>query len=162
MLTAIGLTLAAETECAISNATTAGARTSASTTARDLDVTTRVPTLLGAIDEERVNHEDRFQAQVCVGWLHWVVGEYNLAVERLPARLQDEGTNLDPASLSHEWTHVCALKSAYLRANCLMRDGRRTEALDALKAVAPALNRTLTGKVRKQLRYWSELFLTEY
>ncbi|UNI14005.1 hypothetical protein JDV02_000689 [Purpureocillium takamizusanense] len=156
------LTLAAETECAISNATTAGARTSASATARDLDVTTRVPALLAAIDEERVNHEDRFQAQVCVGWLHWVVGEYSLATERLPTRLQDEGTNLDPAALSHEWTHVCALKSAYLRANCLMRHEQRTEALDALKAVAPALNRALTGKVRKQLRYWSELFLTEY
>ncbi|KAJ6446661.1 filamentation protein [Purpureocillium lavendulum] len=146
------LTLAAETECAISFATTAGSRTSASATARDLDVSTKVPTLQGAIDEERV----------CVGWLHWVVGEYSLAVERLPTRLQDDGTSLDPAALSHEWTHVCALKSAYLRANCLMREGQRAEALEALRVVAPALNRALTGQVRKQLRYWSELFLTEY
>ncbi|ODA80142.1 hypothetical protein RJ55_03100 [Drechmeria coniospora] len=153
------LTLAAETECVISKATTAGARTSG--VVPDLDIYARVPQLLTAIDEERVHVEEKFQAQVCVGWLHWVVGEYSLAIVRLPKRLEEFGTGLDPASLTFEWTHVCALKSAYLRANCLMRESKRKEALAALESVVPALNRALTSEVRKQLRYWSELFLTE-
>lgn len=158
-----GLALAAETECAISKATTAAARPSAAATARDLDVSNRFPRLLTAIEGEQRNPEDRFQAKVCMGWLHWVVGEYSLAVVRLPKRLQDEGTDLDPADLTLEWTHVCALKSAYLRANCLMREGQRTEALAALKSATPTLNRVWSGHgIRKQLRYWSELFLTEY
>lgn len=160
--TQAGLTLAAETEWTISKVTAPGTRSSASATARDLDVASRVPALLSAVQDERASPEHRFHAQVCVGWLHWVVGDYTAAVAQLPAQLQDQGTGLDPASLSLEWTHVCALKSAYLRANCLMREEQRDDALDALKAVSPALNRALTGSVRKQLRYWSELFLTEY
>ncbi|PNY23859.1 Uncharacterized protein TCAP_06204 [Tolypocladium capitatum] len=157
------LALAAETECAISKATTAAARPSTAATARDLDVQNTFPRLLAAIEEEQRNFEDRFQAQVCLGWLHWVVGEYSLALVRLPKRLQDQGTDLDPADLTLEWTRVCALKSAYLRANCLMRQGERAEALAALESATPALNCVWSGRgIRKQLRYWSELFLTEY
>ncbi|KAM4057111.1 filamentation protein (Rhf1) [Hirsutella rhossiliensis] len=156
------LALAAETECAISNATTHGPRPSAAATARDLDVANRLPTLQSAISEENANSEDRFQAHVCVGWLHWVVGDYSLAIRQLP-KMEDPSTNLDPANLVSEWTHVCALKSAYLRANCLMRDGQRIDALAALRSAAPVLNRVESGKpIKKQLRYWSELFLTEY
>lgn len=155
------LTLAAETECAISKATTAATRPSAAATARDLDVSVRCHQLQAAIEEEKHNPEERFQAQICVGWLHWVVGDYGLALERLPQ--VDEATGLEPADLSCEWTHVCALKSSYLRANCLMRDAQRTEALVALRLAVPALSRVWSGRaIRKQLRYWSELFLTEY
>ncbi|EQK97739.1 Tetratricopeptide-like helical [Ophiocordyceps sinensis CO18] len=156
------LALAAETECAISDATTTGPRPSAAATARDLDVANRLPKLQDATTEEKTNSEDRFQAQVCIGWLHWVVGDYTLAIGQLP-KMEDHKTNLDPSNLTGEWTHVCALKSAYLRANCLMRDGRSIEALAALRSAAPVLNRVESGKaIRKQLRYWSELFLTEY
>ncbi|PHH89208.1 hypothetical protein CDD83_6495 [Cordyceps sp. RAO-2017] len=157
------LVLAAETECAISSVTTAGSRPSAVATARDLDVANRVPKLESAIEQERTNVEDRYQAQVCVGWLHWVVGDYGLAVERLPKSTGDRGSGFDPVNLACEWTNVCVLKSAYLRANCLVRAGQRTDALEALQSAAPAMRRVESGKgVRKQLRYWSELFLTEY
>ncbi len=61
---------------------------------------------------------------------------------------------------------MCALKAAYLRANCLARDGQRDGALGAFEAAIPALGPVwATGPVadaRQQTRYWAELFLTEY
>ncbi|KAL7792534.1 putative filamentation protein Rhf1 [Trichoderma ceciliae] len=150
------LTLTAESECAISKVTSAGSHPS------DLDVSNRLPKLRAVIQAE-TRPEERFQAQVCVGWLHWVVGEYTLALERLPKSLDEEYPDIDPANPVSEWTSVCALKAAYLRANCLMRDGLRLQALAALQAGLPSLDRVWCGHgIRKQLRYWSELFLTEH
>ncbi|RDA94345.1 hypothetical protein CP533_3806, partial [Ophiocordyceps camponoti-saundersi (nom. inval.)] len=156
------LALSAETECAISNVTTAGSRPSAADTARDLDVSNRMPKLESAIGEEDSSYADeRFQARVCVGWLHWVLGSYDVALEKLPD-LRSEDPKLDLASFS-EWTLVCALKAAYLRANCLTRDGKNMDALAALESAAPVIKRVESSKgIRKQLRYWTELFLTEY
>ncbi|KAK5989931.1 hypothetical protein PT974_08194 [Cladobotryum mycophilum] len=157
------IALTAEAECAISKVTTGGARSSAATTARDLDISNRVPKLQAAIDAETVHHEDRFQAQVCLGWLHWVVGEYSLALERLPKNLAEEYPSINPENTTSEWTSVCALKAAYLRANCFMREGQRVQALAALQLGQPSLARVWCGHgIRKQLRYWSELFLTEH
>ncbi|KAM0263060.1 hypothetical protein ACHAQJ_001439 [Trichoderma viride] len=151
------LTLTAESECAISKVTSAGSHPS------DLDVPNRLPKLMAVIEAETAHPEERFQAQVCVGWLHWVVGEYPLALERLPKSLNEEYPDIDPANTASEWTSVCALKAAYLRANILMRDGLRLQALEALQAGLPSLDRVWCGHgIRKQLRYWSELFLTEH
>ncbi|KHN99631.1 Tetratricopeptide-like helical [Metarhizium album ARSEF 1941] len=157
------LALAAETECAISQATLAGARPSAAQTARDLDVPTLFPKLAAAIDDEQHHHEDRFQAKVCMGWLHWVVGEYNDAMAILPGSLEAEGISEERMDTVSEWTNLSALKSAYLKANCFMRNDQGPEALSALRTGTPSLNGVWCGHgVRKQLRYWSELFLTEY
>ncbi|TWU75819.1 hypothetical protein ED733_004619 [Metarhizium rileyi] len=157
------LTLAAETECAISQATAAGARPSATQIAQDLAVSSRFPNLAAAIEEEHPYHEDRFQAKVCMGWLHWVVGEYNHAMTILPNSLETEGITPDRMDTLSEWTNLCSLKSAYLKANCLMRNDQRTEALLALRSATPSLSAVWCGHgIRKQLRYWSELFLTEY
>ncbi|EHK15600.1 putative filamentation protein Rhf1 [Trichoderma virens Gv29-8] len=150
------LTLTAETECAISKVTAAG------TQPTDLDVPNRLPKLMAVVEAE-TRPEERFQAQVCVGWLHWVVGEYSLALERLPKSLNEQYPDIDPANTASEWTSVCALKAAYLRANILMRDGQRLAALAALQEGLPSLDRVWCGHgIRKQLRYWSELFLTEH
>ncbi|KAL7921944.1 putative filamentation protein Rhf1 [Trichoderma austrokoningii] len=151
------LTLTAETECVISKVTAAGDQLA------DLDVPNRLPKLMAVIEAEANPTEERFQAQVCVGWMHWVVGEYALALERLPKTLNEQYPDIDPANTASEWTSVCALKAAYLRANCLMRDGQRLQALEALQAGLPSLDRVWCGHgIRKQLRYWSELFLTEH
>lgn len=148
--------MTAETECAISKI---GASSSIATTAEELDVTNTIPQLLSAIESETENPQDVYQARSCVGWLHWVVAEYNLALERLPQGLGE----LDTAKSLSEWTSVCVLKSAYLRANCLMRDNKRSEALAAFHAALPSMDRVWSGHgIGKQLRYWSELFLTEY
>ncbi|KOS18577.1 putative cargo-transport protein [Escovopsis weberi] len=148
----------AEAESAIAQATTGGSRPSPSATTRNLDITNRVPKLESVIESESSFPEDRYQAQVCLGWLHWVVGEYDRAMNRLPTGGPDETEG--PTT---EWTTVCTLKAAYLRANIYMRDGQRSQALAALQAAQPSLARVWSGQaIRKQLRYWSELLLTEH
>ncbi|CAN8097498.1 unnamed protein product [Discula destructiva] len=127
----------------------------------DIEVASSLPKLLTLLEGENTYAEDRFQAQVAVGWLHWVVGEYNMAFVRLPQGLEEnqvEGTN----NIS-EWTRVCMLKSAYLRANCLARNGKELEALSTFEAAIPPTSFTWNSNAsKKELRYWSELFLTEY
>lgn len=158
----IGLALTAETECAISNLTSSG-RQSISATAKDLDVINVVPKLLSSIDDDRTNKEDVYQAQTCVGWLHWVVAEYKQAVSRLPKGLGEKNAATGEINSVSEWTSICVLKAAYLRANCLAREGKRIEALASYNAALPSLDRLWSGQpIHKQLRYWSELFLTEY
>ncbi|KAL2256693.1 hypothetical protein VTK26DRAFT_1267 [Humicola hyalothermophila] len=142
-----------------------------------LDAAQQLPALLAAIDSETTFHEDRFQARVCAGWLLWVLREYPGALARLPRALADHGIEIGPApgsgqqpssspsSSSSEWTKVCALKGAYLRANCLARDGQRESALLAFEAAVSPLATVWTvgpAGARPQVRYWAELFLTEY
>ncbi|KAK3302028.1 uncharacterized protein B0T15DRAFT_541739 [Chaetomium strumarium] len=135
-----------------------------------LDAADKLPALLTTIDSESHHPEDRFQARVCAGWLQWVLREYAAALARLPRTLNDS----DAADADHdvaaadgksEWTKVCALKAAYLRANCLARDGQREGALNAFEAALPALGSVWSAgpaEARQQTRYWAELFLTEY
>lgn len=129
--------------------------------APEIEVAAHLPKVLTLIDEEHTYAEDRFQAQVCVGWLHWVVGEYNLAFVRLPEGLEENQVeSLDNIS---EWTRVCMFKSAYLRANCLARNGKEVDALSVFEAAIPPSSFSWSSQTaKKELRYWSELFLTEY
>jgi len=69
------------------------------------------------------------------------------------------------APSSPEWTKVCGLKAAYLRANCMARDGQRDGALLAFEAALPGLSSVWQAgpaESRQQMRYWAELFLTEF
>lgn len=166
--------MTAETEASITNATATAAAPKRSSNprpttaanppdAKSLDVSTKLPKLLEAIENETNFNEDQFQAQVCVGWLHWVVAEYGLALERLPQSQYSHDAQIHHADASSEWTTVCALKAAYLRANCLTRKYQRKEALEAFQSGLPALARVWSGNgIRKQLSYWSELYLTEF
>ncbi|KAK3296081.1 uncharacterized protein B0H64DRAFT_360257 [Chaetomium fimeti] len=188
------LTLTAEIEHAIAKAnpkpTPSDRATSADSTAHSstgattpagLEAANHLPTLLTAIDAESHRPEDRFQARVCAGWLLWVLREYPAALARLPRTLLDHepsaeegGDNNNTANEDglpgggsglSEWTKVCGLKAAYLRANCLARDGQREGALDAFEAALPALAAVWAAgpaDARQQTRYWAELFLTEY
>ncbi|KAF5013530.1 hypothetical protein FDECE_471 [Fusarium decemcellulare] len=164
------LTLTAETECAIAKTTTAaaaaaaaGSRPATATNIGDVNVTDQLPKLLSAIEEEATYETDVFQAQVCAGWLHWVMGEYELCTGRLPENLKVEDGEINPADRGAEWTSVCALKAAYLKANCLARGGEIKHALAAFRSGLPSLARVWADQgMGRQLRYWSELFLTEY
>lgn len=133
------------------------ARPSTAVSHKDLEITNLLPKLLDAIDNEHSFHEDKYQAQVCVGWLHWAVGEYSIAVVRLPSVLEQ-----DPEEVS-EWTRVCTLKAAYLKANCLSRENERVQALAVFEAALASLSSVWTGqRGRTQLQFWAELFLTEF
>jgi tetratricopeptide (TPR) repeat protein len=125
------------------------------------DLLERQPKLLAAIQEEIKYLEDKFQAQVCLGWLHWVAGEYDVAATRLPT--DQSYIHLESLGPVRDWTKVCALKAAYLKANCLTRSGLRTEALARFDSALRTLNGIWASNPnKKQLRYWGELFLTEY
>ncbi|ROT36029.1 hypothetical protein SODALDRAFT_316295 [Sodiomyces alkalinus F11] len=160
------LALTAEVEHSISTAAKQpgiASRPSTALTAKDLDVSNQLPKLLEVIENEAQFLEDKFQAQVCVGWLHWTVGEYSLAGVRLPSRLDLEQIQFDPTHKASEWTNVCALKAAYLKADCLVVGKQREEALRIFEAALPTLSAVPFGKATgKQLRYCSELFLTEF
>ncbi|SPJ84090.1 uncharacterized protein FTOL_10606 [Fusarium torulosum] len=164
------LALTAETECAIAKTTGAGTATHAQTEGRpataintsEINVAEQLPKLEAAIDEEAAHENDRFQAEVCAGWLHWILEDYNQCVTRLPENNLAEG-EINPADRSAEWTSVCALKAAYLKANCLARSGELKQALISFRAGLPSLARVWADQgMGRQLRYWSELFLTEY
>ncbi|KAK4456301.1 putative cargo-transport protein ypp1 [Podospora aff. communis PSN243] len=153
------LTLTAQNEAAI---TKAGPKAS-----RDelvgAESSTDLPKLHAAIQSEQAFPEDKFQAKVCVGWVHWALKEYDLALAGLPRNFHEEYTQLENFEGLSEWTKVCALKAAYLRANCLAREGQRDGALTAFESALPSLSGVWTTKnARQQLRYWAELFLTEY
>ncbi|KAI2469245.1 TPR-like protein [Annulohypoxylon bovei var. microspora] len=160
------LTTTAETEYAIIKASQKqrpGSRPTTAVSLKDLDVAQLVPRLLGAIDAETSVTEDKYQAQVCVGWIHWTVGDYTEASVRLPQSLENElGQGDQPSGIS-EWTRVCSLKAAYLKANCLARNGERIAALAVFESALVSLSYVWSGeKGRKQLRFWAELFLTEF
>ncbi len=166
MVRSPGLALTAETELAIENATKSlplASRPSTAVSAKDLEVSSQLPKLLSVIDDEKDFPEDKYQAQVCVGWLHWVVGEYNLASVRLPKSADLDSTRAETPGGISDWTRVCALKSIYLRANCLARNNEKANALAIFEEGLPCLTTADTSlESRQQLRYWSELFLTEF
>ncbi|ORY69573.1 uncharacterized protein BCR38DRAFT_88247 [Pseudomassariella vexata] len=160
------LAVTAETEHAITTAQPKQASASRPTTAastKDLEITRFLPKLLDAIDNEQSYLEDRFQAQVCVGWLYWTVGEYELAAARLPQSLDEEFVRFEQTENLSEWTRVCTLKAAYLRACCLSKKDDRIGALTAFESALVSLSSIWTAqKGRAQLQFWAELFLTEF
>ncbi|KAI0834945.1 TPR-like protein [Hypoxylon sp. FL0890] len=159
------LTTTAETEYAIIKASQnqkPGSRPSTAVDSKDLDTAQLVPRLLSAIDAETTYLEDKYQAQVCVGWIYWTVGDYSQAAASLPQSLENELGQVELSSIS-EWTRVCSLKAAYLKANCLARNNERVAALAVFESALASLSYVWSGqKGRKQLRFWAELFLTEF
>lgn len=68
------------------------------------------------MEEEGSLPQDVFQAQVCLGWLHWTLSEPALASSRLPKdfdvtlrRLFGDEQVLSP------WTEVCIIKGGYMK-----------------------------------------------
>ncbi|KAI1115930.1 hypothetical protein F5Y14DRAFT_95300 [Nemania sp. NC0429] len=129
----------------------------------DLDAAGLLPKLLQVIDTEKTYPQDKFQAQVCAGWVHWTVGEYDHVSARLPTDQEQERLQLDQTDGVSEWTRVCALKATYLRAYCLSRSNMKVEALGVFRGALSSLFDLWNGqKGRAQLQFWAELLLTEY
>ncbi|KAI1153375.1 hypothetical protein F4825DRAFT_266675 [Nemania diffusa] len=160
------LTTAVEAEYAVIKASQKQTTNSSPTTAvptADLDTGRLLPKLLEVIDAERTYPQDRFQAQVCLGWVHWTVGEYEQVSPLLPTAQDQELLQLNQPDSVSEWTRVCALKAIYLRAYCLSRDNRTVEALGVFQGALVSLSHVGSGqKGRAQLQFWAELLLTEY
>ena len=87
------------------------------TTAQAASLNELIPQLLSAIDEAQGLPQDIFQAQVCLGWVHWTLSEPALTIARLPKSFDDKTI----ASLSYgtkeisRWTEACAVKGCYMK-----------------------------------------------
>ena len=108
--------------------------------------------------------EDEFQAQVCLGWIHWQIGEPALAVGTLPKSIEEDFSQLDGTNKeSAEWTKVCALKASYIKGVAQNRVGQATEALETFESALPVLSTVSSSqKQGKELRSWTELYLTGF
>jgi hypothetical protein len=123
-----------------------------------------IPLLLDAIEKEKTYVEDEFQAQVCLGWIHWQLGEPSLALTRLPQNIEHEFAQLDGTNKeSAEWTKVCALKASYIKGSSQGRTGALAEALESYESALPILaSVSATPQQPKELRSWTELYLTGF
>jgi cargo-transport protein YPP1 len=123
-----------------------------------------IPQLLEAIEKEKTFVEDEFQAQVCLGWIHWQLGEPSLALSRLPKSVEQDYAQLDGTNKeSAEWTKVCALKASYIKGSAQGRTGAVAEALESYESAMPILTSVpSTAKQPKELRSWTELYLTGF
>jgi tetratricopeptide (TPR) repeat protein len=123
-----------------------------------------IPQLLDAIEKERTYAEDEFQAQVCLAWIHWQLGEPALAAGRLPKNIEEDFSQLDGTNKeSAEWTKVCALKGSYIKGSAQNRIGQAAEALETFESALPVLFTVSSSqKQGKELRSWTELYLTGF
>ncbi|PMD43476.1 hypothetical protein L207DRAFT_564152 [Hyaloscypha variabilis F] len=123
-----------------------------------------IPLLLEAIEKERTYVEDEFQAQVCLGWIHWQLGEPSLAASRLPRSVEHDFAQLDGTGKeSAQWTRVCALKASYIKGSAQGRTGAVAEALESYESALPILSSvSATTQPSKELRSWTELYLTGF
>ncbi|KAK8123639.1 hypothetical protein PG999_003557 [Apiospora kogelbergensis] len=157
------LAMTAETECAITKEQ--DKQTSRPTTAlpENAAVAEQLSKLQSALAGESTHLEDRFQAQVCIGWTYWALGDYSTAAAQLHEGSDQGYSQFESAETTSEWTKVCALKATYLKANCLSRDDERPPALAVFETALPSLSKIWEEeKGRKELQFWAELFLTEY
>ncbi|PCH02586.1 Tetratricopeptide-like helical [Penicillium occitanis (nom. inval.)] len=122
-----------------------------------------IPELIAAIEAADGTPQDVFQAQVCLGWIHWTLSEPGLAVVRLPKEFDDTII----ASLSEgekgltKWTEVCIVKAGYIKSAAQALISTPNAALETASAVLPRLaipNSSLASC--PQALYWSELFLS--
>ena len=60
--------------------------------------------------------QDAFQANTCLGWLHFVLDEPGLAVARLPKNFAGTISSLSSGENKlGGWTQVCFIKGVYLK-----------------------------------------------
>ncbi|ESZ96053.1 hypothetical protein SBOR_3530 [Sclerotinia borealis F-4128] len=142
--TRICLTLTAETEHAVTqhtlNSTTSSTTRPSTAGSTSSDLSIYIPPLLEAIANERQYVEDDFQAQVCIGWIHWNLGEHALAASSLPESIEAEFSQLDGTNKeSNEWTKVCALKASFIKGDSQRRTGHVSEALETFDSALPIL-----------------------
>ncbi|XMA12359.1 hypothetical protein WAI453_005150 [Rhynchosporium graminicola] len=145
---------------------TAGTTISAANTAasQPIAVSQYIPLLLEAIEKETTHVEDEFQAQVCLGWIYWQIGEHLLAVAQLPDSIEQEFSRIDGINKeSSEWTKVCALKALYIKGQSQGKAGAMTDSIETFSSGLPILAiASSSPQQSRELKSWSELYLTGF
>ncbi|MCJ1282958.1 hypothetical protein MMC26_002285 [Xylographa opegraphella] len=120
-----------------------------------------LPELRTAIATKEALPEDVFQAQTCLGWLYWVMGQPALAVTALPTNLpQATGLVKEKQGTLSRWTHVCMIKSAYILGASQETVGNSADVVDTYKSALSLLSNTslATGNA-PEYRVWAERLL---
>ncbi|OXV07458.1 hypothetical protein Egran_04779 [Elaphomyces granulatus] len=123
-----------------------------------------IPLLLSVIEEAEGLPQDVFQAQACLGWVHWTLSEPGLADLRLPKNFDDgmmSKLSEGEQSLSR-WTEVCVVKGCYLKGTSQYLVNGRHHALQTFKAVLPWLTALSQQSLSSpQFLQWSERLLAK-
>ncbi|RDW87304.1 hypothetical protein BP5796_02998 [Coleophoma crateriformis] len=132
--------------------------------ARSDALSTYIPQLAEVVERERSHVEDAFQAQVCLAWLHWVMGEQTLAASKLPRSIDEEYAQLDGTGKeSAQWTRVCVLKASYIKGSAQSRMGQVAEAIETFELALPILaGVSVPAKNGSEIKSWSEYLLTAF
>ncbi|RAL05554.1 putative filamentation protein (Rhf1) [Aspergillus ibericus CBS 121593] len=122
-----------------------------------------IPTLLSTVNRAEGSKQEVFQAQVCLGWVHWTVNELGLAVSRFPHDFGDTLNELEHAGEElSPWTKTCFVKACYLKGSAQRMTSDPYGALETLHSLAPWLNSQLQSSTNSpQFIYWSEKLLAE-
>ncbi|KAF1957572.1 filamentation protein-like protein [Byssothecium circinans] len=149
------LTLTARSEAQIVSYSSQRPSTAVSTASSG--PTNIIPALLTAIDEEdRI--QDAFQATICLGWVHYVLGEQGLAIARLPKDFAAVATKMQEASLAG-WTRVCVVKGTFLKGSAQEKTGSVEEAMATYSSILPWLSSKQFTAEPPQFRMWTEYLL---
>ncbi|KAJ1716537.1 filamentation protein (Rhf1) [Aspergillus flavus] len=122
-----------------------------------------IPHLLSTVERADGPPQDIFQAQVCLGWVHWTLNEPGLAVARLPDdfdetvhKLTSTGEELSP------WTKVCIAKACYLKGAGQHKVSGSADALDILQSLTSWLSsHNELSSDSSQFLHWSEQLASE-
>ncbi|KAI5285366.1 hypothetical protein KEM54_000625 [Ascosphaera aggregata] len=117
-----------------------------------------VPSLLSAIGEQTTTRQEAFQAQICLGRLHQVASEPELALSRIPddfvatvQSLTTDGSALAP------YTEVSIVEGAYVKVTAQEQVSGPDAALTLLKSILPHINsRIVKHSSTPQYLFWSE------
>ncbi|KAL4746561.1 hypothetical protein BDW72DRAFT_184617 [Aspergillus terricola var. indicus] len=127
-----------------------------------IDLSELIPSLLSTIDKADGSKQEIFQAQVCLGWVHYTLNEPGLAAARLPKDFKEELDNLTATGdeLS-PWTRACFVKGCYIKGAAQHQVFGPQEALQVFNSLVPWLNSTSLGYSSNQFLYWSEKMLAD-
>lgn len=160
-----GLVLTAQTEAQIAEYVPSDRPATAATTGsvHSTGLARLIPPLLSAIDAETTHPEDAFQAAVCLGWIHWVLHEPQLAVARLPKDIMTTVMQLSEGPhQSKAWIQVCAVKCAYIKGFSQEKTSSLNEGRETYRSMIPflALQPLSLGSYSSEFRLWSERMLS--
>ncbi|KAK2736368.1 hypothetical protein FQN55_001663 [Onygenales sp. PD_40] len=153
----------ARAECHIADYINKDKRPSTSPDSKETKLHDLIPGLLSVMEEDGNFPQDVFQAQVCLGWLHWTLSEPALAASRLP---KDFDVTLhmlsgDGQALS-SWTEVCIIKGGYMKGAAQALVSGAEDALRTFKSVLPWVSAPVSNSPSgPQFLFWSEQLLAK-
>ncbi|KAL5342938.1 hypothetical protein BJX70DRAFT_385807 [Aspergillus crustosus] len=121
-----------------------------------------IPSLLSTIDKADGSQQEVFQAQVCLGWVHYTLNEPGLAAARLPKNFADELDSLTAAGEDlSPWTLACLVKGCYIKGAAQHAVSSLQDALQTFNSLAPWLSNQSLASSSSQFLYWSEKVLAD-